>query len=264
MNEKKPTKLNISDVTSEANISIIGVLDNKKMELPTEYANLTEAEIQELDEKFSDYLALETILKQWQEKLQEVSFKGTVSKIDLIVINSDGVYHWENVKIIRYVLQSGKSIHIATVRNPEGERYNRRRGIRININKKMKVIQDDKVYPVIVKDLSYCGVAIEELNGSEIDKDKAFVLMLTDTDADGVEFLVAKLTGRVNNQKETGNGSVVSGCILAADHASDLQRYIANKQIAEIRGMNVGKKIKKNVVGDNWKKEIAIQLDKKK
>ncbi|WP_028243906.1 PilZ domain-containing protein [Pseudobutyrivibrio ruminis] len=260
MKEKQTIKINISDITREATLSVVGYLDNKKMELPTEYAILSEEEYAELEDKFTNFLPLENILKMWQEKLQEVSFKGIVSKIDLIAILPQGVFHWEDVKIFKYLLKSGKSIHVVTVHNPIGEKYNRRRGIRIAIDRVMSIVQGENAYQVLVKDLSYCGVAIEEVNTTRLDANKAFVLMLTDKKADGEDYLVAKLTGRINNQKEKEDGTVVSGCILSADHAAELQRYIANKQIELIRGQRLGKELKKNVTGDNWQKKIIEQF----
>ena len=100
----------------------------------------------------------------------------------------------------------------------------------------MNIEQNGEKISVIVRDLSYCGIAFVESAETPVDPDKAFTINLIDTDEDGNEYLVAKLTGRINNQKEIDDGKILCGCILAADHASDLHRYIANKQIEAIRG----------------------------
>ncbi len=250
-------KLNISEVTPEATISVIATLDKKKIELPTKYALLTEDEEKELNDKYGDkYLALENILKMWQDKLKEVNFTGSISKLSLIAITKEGIFHWDDIKIYKYTFKSGKNIHLVLSMNPVGEKYNRRRGIRINLDKIMSIEQDGEVHTVIVRDLSYCGVAFEEPSGSKIDPSKAFVLKLIDTTPEGEEYLVARLTGRINNQKEKEDGGVVSGCILAADHASELQRYIATKQIDMIRGKRIGKVVTKIEEGENWKNKI--------
>ena len=263
MNEKKAVNINLCDLNQEATLSVIGSLDNKKIELPTEYAILSESEMQELKKRVGLYFVpLENILKIWQDKLQEVKFTGSVSKLSFIAITKDGVYHWENVKIIKHVFNSGRSIHVVLCANPVGEKYNRRRGVRINIDKMMNVEQNGQIYPVIVRDLSYCGIAFLEQAQAAVDPDKAFVINLTDTNEDGEDYLVAKLTGRINNQKDYDEGRILCGCILAADHASELQRYIANKQIEAIRGKKIGKRISKNVSGDNWQEEVINKLNK--
>ena len=89
-----------------------------------------------------------------------------------------------------------------------------------------------------------------------------FICKNVDTNEDGEDYLVAKLTGRINNQKDYDEGIILCGCILAADHASELQRYIANKQIEAIRGKKIGKRISKNVSGDNWQEKVINKLNK--
>ena len=88
------------------------------------------------------------------------------------------------------------------------------------------------------------------------------MIYLTDTNEDGEDYLVAKLTGRINNQKDYDEGRILCGCILAADHASELQRYIANKQIEAIRGKSLGKKLTKSVSGENWQAKLIDELNK--
>ena len=263
MNNDKTVKLNLADLSKEATISVVASMDNKKIELPTEYAVLNDEEEKELTERFKDkYLPLENILKLWQDKLREVEFSGTLSKLSLIAITKEGVFHWENVKINKYTLQNGRHIHVAFSSNPVGEKYNRRRGVRINIDKRMNIEQNGEKISVIVRDLSYCGIAFVESAEIPVDPDKAFTINLIDTDEDGNEYLVAKLTGRINNQKEIDDGKILCGCILAADHASDLQRYIANKQIEAIRGKRLGKRLTKSVSGKNWQEKLIDELNK--
>ena len=121
MNNDKTVKLNLADLSKEATISVVASMDNKKIELPTEYAVLNDEEEKELTERFKDkYLPLENILKLWQDKLREVEFSGTLSKLSLIAITKEGVFHWENVKIYKYTLRNGRHIHVAFSSNPVG------------------------------------------------------------------------------------------------------------------------------------------------
>ena len=262
MDEGKYTKLNISEITPEATISIVATYENRKIELPTEYAHLSDEEQIELEEKYGKkILPLENILKKWQDKLKEIDFKGTLSKLNLVVICKEGIFHWENVKIAKYTFKSGKAIHIVVSRRLEGERYNRRRGVRINIDKVMDVEQGDKRYSVIVRDLSYCGVAFVEPLGAQLDTKEEFILHLIDKDDEGNEITIAKIRGRINNQKDNENGGVLNGCTIAADHAAFLQKYIATKQIEAIRGKRPGKKLEKNKTGEDWKEKIVDALN---
>lgn len=252
--------MHISEITPEATISVIGTLDNKKMELPTEYAHLTPDEANELDIKFGEgYLPLESILQYWQDRLMEVSFKGHESKIDLIAITKNGLYRWENISVRKYELSTGKSVHIVTAPNHYGSKYNRRRGVRIKIDRVMNVEQDDNMYSVIVKDLSYCGVAFTEPLGAQLDSKRPFILHLVENGDDG-EVLIGKFACEIRNQKEEESGAVTSGCIIYADHAPFLQRYIANKQIEEIRGKKVDP-LTKNSYSKEWKRDVAEAFD---
>lgn len=262
MSEARNTKLNIADITPDSTISIVATMDNRKVELPAEYAKLTEEEIVELEEKYGKkILPLDNIKNKWQDKMKEVDFKGTLSKLSLIVICKAGIFHWENVKIAKYTLNTGKTIHAVVSRRLDGDRYNRRRGVRINIDKVMEVEQGEKVYSVIVRDLSYCGVGFVEPLGAQLDENQEFILHLIDEDDEGEEVLVAKIRGRINNRKDFGNGGVLNGCTIAADHASFLQKYIATKQIEAIRGKRPRKKIEKNLTGENWKEKIVDALN---
>ena len=264
MGEDKSLKLHISEVNENAHISVQATLDNRKIELPTEYAKLNEEELNELKIKFNDnVLPLENILRMWQNKLKEVNFSGSVSKLDLIVVNDIGVFYWENVKIYKYTFASGRAIHIAAPKLLEGKKYNRRRGVRINIDKVMEIEQQDKMYSVIVRDLSYCGVGFVEPLGSQIDPNIEFILHLTENSEDG-EKLVGKFRGRIHNQKDDENGGVFSGCTFSSDHASFLQRYIASKQIEAIRGNGPMASVKRNKTGEYWKQDIAEAIEKTK
>jgi hypothetical protein len=100
----------------------------------------------------------------------------------------------------------------------------------------MDVEQGQSIYNVIVRDISYCGVAFIEpmVEESQLDASKPFALHLYDEGEDG-ERLVGIFRGKITNQQKIDSG-ILNGCEIAADHASELQKYIANKQIEELRG----------------------------
>ena len=262
MRNTKITKFYISDISQEATISVVATLGNKKIELPAKYAILNPDEQQELISKYDNKVVpLENILKMWQDKLKAINFKGTLSKLELLVITKDGsIYHWENVKIIKYTLASGKSIHILFSKRLEGEKYNRRRGIRINIDKVMDIEQGEEMHSVIVRDLSFCGVAFIEPLRLKLDLQKPFVLHLVDEDDEGNELVIGKIHGYIINIKEDESGGVLYRCNIDAKHYAFLQKYIANKQIEAIRGRRLTKRVEKITTGEYWQEDLAEAL----
>lgn len=263
MVNKNVKGLKITEITEKATISVMASFGNKKLELPTEYAFLNELEMKEVVAKYGEkILPLENVLQVWQEKLREVSFKGTVSKLDLIAVTSAGVYKWDNVKIYKYDFRSGRHIHVAVPITSEGIKYNRRRGVRINVDKIMDVEQGANMYSVIVRDISYCGVAFVEPLGAQLNPDERFVLHFTESTDKG-DRLVALLTGKINNRKDYDKGGVLNGCVLSPDHASFMQKYIATKQIEAIRGKKKPAALSKTKTGDYWKEELGDEFKKR-
>ena len=263
MSTNEAPKLHLSEIKPEATLSIIASLGNKKMELPVEYANLSMEEYEELTSKYENrFLPLENILKEIQNHLQEIDFSGSLSSLELIAITKNGIFHWENVKIAKYSFASGKRIYLATCRRLEGEKYNRRRGVRINIDKMMDIEQGENTYSVLVRDLSYCGVAFIEKSGAQIDPEQEFILHLIDSDDEGEEYLVGRIHGRVNNRKDYEGGGILNGCVISANHAAFLQRYIAAKQLEAIRGKKPSKKLQQNMTGEYWQEDMADALKK--
>ncbi len=260
--KEKIEKLNISEVKQEDTISVMASLNNRKIELPAEYAVLNDEEKSALETRFgNNFLPLENIIQMWQDKLREVSFKGNVSKLDLIAVTKVGVFRWENIKVYKHEFDSGRSVHVVYTKLPAGQRYNRRRGVRITIDRVMNVEQGGNIYSVIVRDISYCGVALIEPLGAQLNTKAKFILNFVDDNEDGEEYLVARLFGKINNQKEHDGGGVLSGCVLSPDHASFLQKYIATKQIESLR-TNPEPGVTTNREGDFWKLDTAMDLKK--
>ncbi|SDH35288.1 hypothetical protein SAMN05421493_101371 [Pseudobutyrivibrio sp. 49] len=259
MAEKKKT-LSISEVNKDTTLSVVATLDGKKLELPVDYAKVSPQELAEIKEHYGNLvIPLEDVVKQWQEQLFEVSFKGHLSKLELLAINTEGVYHWDNIKIYKVKLTTGLSVNLLKVKLLEGEKFNRRRGVRIALDKSMDIQQNGEILRVIVRDLSYCGLGFIEPGESKVKLGVPFILFLMEDTDDG-EKLIGKFTGKVINQRELPAGGIFSGCVLSADHSSFLQRYIAMKQMEQLSGKKMNATIQKNATGDNWKNKIVDSL----
>ena len=239
MVSRKIQNISIAELGSRTTVSIIADVGEQKIELPAERASLSPTEISQVRAKYGNNIFLiDDVLNKWQEKIKAAKIKGKITRLDFIAVTSFGVFKWDDIKLYKSKLESGRIIYVVVASEELGERYNRRRGIRINIDKVMDVEQMDNMYSIIVKDISYCGVAIVEPMGSQIDPDEYFLLHLIDYDQDGNTRPVAEITAKIANQKENEDGSVFSGCAILADHASFLQQYIANKQREDLRAKN--------------------------
>ncbi|MBR4708069.1 MAG: hypothetical protein IKP29_08445 [Pseudobutyrivibrio sp.] len=239
MVSRRIQSISIADLGSKVTVSVIADVGQQKIELPAERASLSTEELSLVKAKYGqNVFPLDDVINKWQEKIKAAKIKGKIGKLDFLVITSFGVFRWEDIKLYKFKLESGRLVYVVVAAEELGERYNRRRGIRIGIDKVMDVEQMDNMYSVIVKDISYCGVAILEPMGAQIDPDDYFLLHLIDYDQDGQTHPVAEITAKIANQKVNEDGSVFSGCSILADHASFLQQYIANKQIEELRAKN--------------------------
>ena len=259
MNDKT-RKMHILSITPNDTLSIMASFEKKKYELPTEYTKLTPEEYEEIKAKVSgDFLPLKNVLHMWQEKLREVSFRGTLAQLDLIAITDNGLFCWNDVKVYKYDFASGKSVHVVYPKSPIGDKFNRRRGVRISVDRIMEVEQDGHTFLTFVRDLSYCGVSLSEMTDERLDPEKKFVLHFTEETGDGEKY-IGDFEGKIVNQKEKENGQIVSGCVLASYHASFLQKYIATKQIESLRGHQPTDGITKNMTGENWELDLAEAL----
>ncbi len=265
MNEKRIPKLTIQEINKETTLSVIASLEDKKLELPVEYAHITDNELVEIRAKYGEnIIPIEDVVQEWKRKLFKVSFNGHLSKLDLMAINTEGVFLWEKVKIYKVVLSSGRMVNLIKSDRVEGEKFNRRRGVRIALDKSMDIQQDGEIFRVVVRDLSYCGVGfIEYTETSNIKVGEPFELFLVEDSKDG-ENLVGKFYGKVINQRELPAGGIFNGCILSSQHSTFLQRYIAMKQLEQISGKKMSPTIQRNATGDNWKGIIVESLAEKK
>lgn len=251
----------LSNIKKEYTLSIVARLKGKKIDLPLEYAELTDEEYEELTEKYGkEFLPLEPIVRQWEEKLLEISFKGHESVLELFVVTDEEVFQWVAVKVFRINLSTGRYINMITSSLKMGKKYNRRRGVRINIDTVMNLEQEGETFHVIVKDLSYCGVGFFELGEGMVKKGVPFILHLTEPGEDGEEKLVCKLVGKVLHQRNDAGG-IFSGCILSTKHAAFLQKYVAMKQMEQISGKKRDFGISYHVISEDWKRERAERLN---
>lgn len=257
---EKTVKLSIPEINKDTTLSVLATLDGKKLELPVEYAKVTGEELAEIRESYGKLIIpLEDVVQQWQEKLFEVSFKGHLSKLELIAINSEGVFVWDNVKIYKVKLSTGHTLNLLKAKMLEGKKFNRRRGVRIALDKTMEIQQGGEMIKVVVRDLSYCGLGFVEPGESKIKEGEPFILFLVESTDEG-DKLVGKFKGKVINQRELPAGGVFSGCVISSEHSTFLQRYIALKQMEQISGKKRVATFERNVDGVNWKNKIVNSL----
>ena len=263
--KKLPTdkKLHISKVRPEDHISINAIGKNKKLEFEVTYAEITEQDKAEIEASYGDAtLPIELIVHEVNGQEKPISFAGHSSALEFIAINPEGVYKWEHINLIKYTLSSGSMIHLIIALLPEGIKFNRRRGVRVNMDTRMEIEQDDKRIAVLVREMSYCGLSFINLSSREVDPSKPFVLNLIDIDEKKEKtFVVGKFYGKIQRQRVEEDGTVVYGCILAERHAEYLQKFIAMKQLENISGKKAYKGYQRNNSTQFWKEDAVDALE---
>ncbi len=253
-------QLNIKDIPLDSTLVVVGVSGNKKIELPAEMSVLSEEEEAEIEAKFSGkVLVIENIVQRMQDKMLAISFEGNISNLELIAVTKLGVFRWDKVKVYKYKLASGRDVQLVVPKRVDGVKFNRRRGVRVVLDKRMDVEQGGTTYSVVVNDLSYCGVSFLEPLGAQINPDEPFVLSLAESSKDG-DIVVAKVRGKILHQREDESGGVFSGCVLSPEHAAFLQKYVAIKQMESISGKKQYKGVTKVMTGDHWEEDMAEAL----
>ncbi|WP_176761836.1 PilZ domain-containing protein [Pseudobutyrivibrio sp. YE44] len=239
------------------------MLGKKKIELPAEYASLSEAEHKELFDKYGTRVVpIENILTHLQEKIVEVSFKGNhLSDTELLAVTSVGVFRWKNVKIFKVTLTTGKVIHIIFSAREDGEKFNRRRGVRLNLDKQMDIELNGERFKAVVRDISYCGMSFVKPEGLEIEPGMPIVLHLSELADDEDDRVVGAFEGKVLNKRIISSGAEVCGCVISAEHAAFLQRYIAIKQMERASGKRSEKTLTKVKTGEYWQNDLAEVLN---
>ena len=260
MSSEKKQQLHISEVRPDNNISVTALMDGKQVELGATYAQLNEEQLEFLNVNFGNhFLPLEPITHEVNGEEIPVSFEGHNSVLHVVVINPDGVFKFEHILIKKLTLKGDKIIHVINAISTIGIRYNRRRGVRVNLDTRMTLEQGEEKYPILVREISYCGFSFINLALNEIDVNRPFVLSLIERDEDKA-FTVGKFIGKVHRVEEVSGGSNIYGCILAEKHAGDLQKYIAMKQMEAITGKKLFKDIQKTSNSETWRSDIADAL----
>ena len=260
MSKEKKMQLHIMDVKPTDSISITAMLESKKVELSATYAELTEEQTAFLNVNYGNhYLPVELITQKINGEERPVSFDEHNSALKVVVVNPDGVFKFENVLIRKVTLPQDRTFHLINAVSTIGIRYNRRRGVRVNVDSRMEIDQSDNKIIILVREISYCGFSFINLSPTDIDIDRPFLLNLIERDGDK-SFLVGKFIGKVHRVEESKEGNTIYGCILAEKHAAQLQKYVAMKQMEAVSGKKSFADIQKISTSESWRQEVAEAL----
>ncbi|MCR5417215.1 MAG: PilZ domain-containing protein [Pseudobutyrivibrio sp.] len=260
-NTNKQT-MDINSIPIDATVYIVANLGNKTAELQSKMSSLNEEEKEELTKMYGDTaICIEPIVRGEGDNVKEVSFSGHVSKLELLASTTNGMFKWSPVAVNNQKLSSGKVVNVVKPKFTEGKYINRRRGVRVNLDKAMIVEQNGEKYNVVVKDISYCGVGFVEPKEGKLDPNEPFVLHLMETTKDNENIVLGKFGGKILYQKSLESGGVFSGCVLGSQHADYLQKYVATKQLEIISGKSRMAPLQKSVEGENWKENITEALE---
>ncbi len=258
--KQKNKNIDITAITPDDNISVTALMDNKKVELGADYANISEEEKNDLVKRYGkNILPLALITKEVNGEQLTVSFSGQNSILQIVVVNKSGVFKWEHIKVKKHTFPDGRDIHVVVCLVPEGVKFNRRRGVRVSIDTRMEIEQEDNKYIVLVRDISYCGFSFINLTPGDFDTSKPFLLHLIERDGDR-SYTVGKFTGKVLREQEQENAPTIYGCILSEKYASKLQKYVAMKQMEFINGKKAYADIQLTSISEDWRAQVAEAL----
>ena len=260
MSEAKKQQLHISDVKPTDSITITAMMGSKKVDIPATYAELTVEQIEFLNVNYGNhYLPVELITQEVDGEDVVLSFTEHNSALKVVVVNPDGVFKFENILIRKTTLPPDKTFHLINAVSTLGVRYNRRRGVRVNVDTRMELEQGDSKFIILVREISYCGFSFINLTKTDIDASRPFILKLIERDGDK-SFTVGKFIGKVHRVEEPENGNKIYGCVLAEKHEAQLQKYIAMKQMEALTGKKVFDDVQKISTSENWRQEVADAL----
>ena len=252
--------LDIEELNSEAMLSLMAIIEGKQVELPLTMAQLSGEEKAELQNRIKgSILALEVVMMEGAERPTIINFKNAAAEMTLYAVVGEDAYRWDNVRIGLLQLKTGRRVHVLKPVISAGQKHNRRKGLRLDMDITMEILQDGRKVNVLVQDISYCGLRILERGGSQLDKEQPFIVALID-DNKGERKPVINLDAKIVRQKVFENGDVESGCIIAKGQQDFLQRYVAIKQMERIRGGVVYKTIARTDTTEDWKKNTAEKL----
>ena len=260
MSNERKQQLHISEVQPTDSISVTAMMGEKKVELSATYAELTEEQVEFLNVNYGNhYLPVELITQEVNGEEVPVSFDGQNSVLHVVVANPSGVYKYEHILIRKTTLPGDKTFHLINAISTIGIRFNRRRGVRVNIDSRMELEQGEEKFQILVREISYCGFSFINLSPNDVDTTRPFILHIIERD-DDKSFTIGKFIGKVHRVEEKEGSGTIYGCILAEKHANQLQRYIAMKQMEALTGKKAFVDIQKNSNSDRWRQEIADAL----
>ncbi len=261
MSDNKKQQLHISEVKPTDSIAVTAMMDSKKVEISCTYAELTEEQTEFLNVNYGNhYLPVELITMEVNGEVVPVTFQGQNSVLQVVVVNPDGVFKFENILIRKTTLPGDKTFHLINAVSTLGIRYNRRRGVRVNVDTRMELEQGEEKFIILVREISYCGFSFINLSQKDVDPSRPFVLNLIERDGDK-SFSYGKFIGKVHRTEEVKGGSTIYGCVLADKHADQLQKYVAMKQLELLTGKKAfAEDIQKTSNSDRWRAEVADAL----
>ena len=260
MSNEKKQQLHISDVKPSDSIAVTAMMGSKKVELPATYAELTEEQLEFLNINYGNhYLPVELITEEVNGEEIPITFDGNNSVLHVVVVTPDGVFKFEHILIRKTTLPGEKNFHLINAISTIGIRFNRRRGVRVNIDSRMELEQGEEKFQILVREISYCGFSFVNLSPNDVDPARPFILNIIERDEDK-SFSIGKFIGKVHRVEEQSGGGKIYGCVLADKHANQLQRYIAMKQMEALTGKKAFVDIQKNYNSDRWRQEIADAL----
>lgn len=261
MSDNKKQQLHISEVTPNDSIAVTAMMDGKKVEISCTYAELTEEQKEFLNVNYGNhYLPVELITMEVDGEEVPVTFQGQNSVLQVVVVNPYGVFKFENILIRKTTLPGEKTFHLINAVSTLGIRFNRRRGVRVNVDTRMELEQGEEKFIILVREISYCGFSFINLSQNDVDINRPFVLNLIERDGDK-SFSYGKFIGKVHRTEEQKSGPTIYGCILADKHADQLQKYVAMKQLEVLTGKKAfAEDIQKTSNSDRWRAEVADAL----
>ena len=144
----------------------------------------------------------------------------------VVDVDTNKLYVWKSIKVDA-VLYQGEKYHLL-VSNEEGNVVNRRGGYRVYLgpNGIAQLGMNTCAYKVIVKDISYSGIAIIFKDDIEIKSSDIIHVTFTDKKLNRKFNINAHLV----RKEQLKNGNFLYGCTILGKH-SELRKYINEKQI---------------------------------
>ena len=248
--------INISDISKNASLSILAIGKKKTIEIPIKLGELSDEERREINAKVvEEYIALEVVKTDFENRKVVVSFQNVKAEMSLVAADRGEIYKWDNIKVDMIELSNGKKVHIIRFEDSDGVKFNRRKGVRMMVDRRMYVKQGGGLYPIILNDVSYCGFGFTEKFDQNLDVERPLILELQNRNGDFYDYIHGSIVRTIEKE----SGEVFHGCKVAKDDQQSMQKYVAILQMELIRG-KTPKDVVKNEEHQEWKESITYQL----